>query len=266
MLMALSRGADGLRLRRQRALSAEVAVAGLAGWGLVGGPSCVCGRAKRLSLRLLLRSDRPKGPHCLGKQSRKPLGVAGQHFPVAQGAVSAKQTEQAFATGPLRTGKRPVLRRHCTSDALLPRQVDSAERVRFRWVQAKQIWCFVARPGKPNCGQWCASRDPTWRYQERPGATEPIPCWHLWGTSSSMQPTCTYPWPHGLLRCATSNVLIEEGTARPEIDQEDTDTCSCLDGRPGRCEGRLRYGSEDSLPLVSREFDWQSGGCMRACS
>lgn len=47
MLMALSRGAGGLRLRRQRALSAEVAVAGLAGWGLVGGPSCVCGRAKR---------------------------------------------------------------------------------------------------------------------------------------------------------------------------------------------------------------------------
>lgn len=61
----------------------------------------------------------PKGPHRLSKQSRKPLGVAGRHFPVAQGAVSAKQTEQAFATGPpphwQATGLAPTLYLRCSS-------------------------------------------------------------------------------------------------------------------------------------------------------
>jgi hypothetical protein len=76
---------------------------------------------------------------------------------VAQGAVAAKQTEQAFATSPLRTGKRPPFRRHCASDAPLPRQVDSAERVDFigsmpnrsgaSWlVQEAQPWSAVRIP------------------------------------------------------------------------------------------------------------------------
>jgi len=161
----------------------------------------------------------PKGPHCLSKRSRKPLGVAGRHFPVAQAAVAAKQTGQAFATGPLRTGKRPSLRRHCTSDTSSASTSRFSRKGRFRWIHAKHL-VLRGSSRMPSCGQRCTSRDPTWGYQEQPRMREPIPCWHLWGTSSSMQPACTYPWPHGLLRCATSNVLIEEGTARPEIDQE----------------------------------------------
>jgi hypothetical protein len=91
----------------------------------------------------------PKGPHCLSKQSRKPLGVAGRHFPVAQGAVAAKQTEQAFATGPLRTGKRPPLRPALCFRCPSASTSRFSRKGRFRWVHAKQIWCFVARPGSP---------------------------------------------------------------------------------------------------------------------
>jgi hypothetical protein len=57
MLMALSRGADGLRLRRQRALSAEVAVAGSRVG--VSWVAQLCLRAGETAiLRLLLRSGR----------------------------------------------------------------------------------------------------------------------------------------------------------------------------------------------------------------
>ena len=103
----------------------------------------------------------PKGPHCLGKQSRKPLGVAGRHslWPKKQLQPSKPSIR---SPRPLRTDNGAVLRRHCTSNASLPRQVDSAgghssvgsmpNRSGASWlVQEAQLWSVVRIP-RPGLG------------------------------------------------------------------------------------------------------------------